>query len=66
MNKTLLSAFAISVAMASFGGIVVYPEYDARIERDYAYAVRVSQGPEKKRLVVYNHCESTADLSAST
>ena len=60
MNKTLLSAFAISVAMASSGGVVVYPEYDARIERDYAYAVRVSQGPEKKRLVVYNHCEKSA------
>lgn len=60
MNKTLLSAFAISAAMASFGGVVVYPEYDARIERDYAYAVRVSQGPEKKRLVVYNHCEKSA------
>lgn len=60
MNKTLLSAFAISAAMASFGGVVVYPEYDARIERDYAYVVRVSQGPEKKRLVVYNHCEKSA------
>lgn len=60
MNKTLLSAFAISAAMASSGGVVVYPEYDARIERDYAYAVRVSQGPEKKRLVVYNHCEKSA------
>lgn len=60
MNKTLLSAFAISAAMASFGGIVVYPEYDARIERDYAYVVRVWQGSEKKRLVVYNHCEKSA------
>ncbi|MBQ1345124.1 MAG: dockerin, partial [Kiritimatiellae bacterium] len=60
MNRTLLSAFAISAAMASFGGVVVYPEYDARIERDYAYVVRVSQGPEKKRLVVYNHCEKSA------
>ena len=45
MNKTLLSAFAISAAMVSFGGIVVYPEYDVRIERDYAYAVRVSHTP---------------------
>ena len=47
-------------ALVAFGGVVVYPEYDARIERDYAYAVRVSQGPEKKRLVVYNHCEKSA------
>ena len=60
MNKTLLSAFAISAAMASSGGVVVYPEYDARIERDYAYAVRVSQGAERRRLVVYNHCEKSA------
>ena len=47
-------------ALVAHGGVVVYPEYDARIERDYAYAVRVSQGPEKKRLVVYNHCEKSA------
>ena len=60
MNRTLLSAFAISAALASFGGIAVYPEYDARIERDHAYAVRVAQGAEKKRLVVYNHCEKSA------
>ena len=38
-----------SLEMA-FGGVVVYPEYDARIERDCAYAVRVSQGPEKKQI----------------
>jgi len=46
-------------ALDAHGGVVVYPEYDARIERDYAYAVRVWQGSEKKRLVVYNHCEKS-------
>ena len=50
----------MSAALAAFGGVVVYPEYDARIERDYAYVVRVWQGSEKKRLVVYNHCEKSA------
>ena len=38
----------------------MYPEYDARIERDYAYAVCVTQGAEQRRLVVYNHCEKSA------
>ena len=46
-------------SLAARGGIVVYPEYDARIERDYAYAVRVTQGGESKRLAVYNHCEKS-------
>ena len=46
-------------ALVAHGGVVVYPEYDARIERDYAYVVRVWQGSEKKRLVVYNHCEKS-------
>ena len=60
MKKTLLAALAASSAFAARGGITAYPEYDSRIERDYAYAVRVSQGQEKKRLVVYNHCEKSA------
>ena len=47
-------------ALVAHGGVVVYPEYDARIERDYAYVVRVWQGSENKRLVVYNHCEKSA------
>ena len=59
-RRPVLSAFAAIAACAAFGGIVVYPEYPAAIERDYAYAVRVSQGKEKKRLVVYNHCEKSA------
>ena len=64
MKTSRMISFLIVVASAfaaffAYGGIVVYPEYDARIERDYAYAVRVSQGAEKKRLVVYNHCEKS-------
>ena len=39
--------------------IVAYPEYPAQVERDYAYAVRVVQGGEKRRLAVYNHCEKS-------
>ena len=55
----LLAVAVTSAVLAARGGIVAYPEYDARIERDYAYAVRVSQGAERKRLVVYNHCEKS-------
>ena len=55
---SIVAAVALA-ALFAHGGIVVYPEYDARIERDYAYAVRVSQGAAKKRLVVYNHCEKS-------
>ena len=46
--------------LAVHGGIVAYPEYDARIERDHAYAVRVSQENESRKLTVYNHCEKSA------
>ena len=56
----LIVATTALAAHFAHGGIVAYPEYDARIERDYAYAVRVAQGAEKKRLVVYNHCEKSA------
>ena len=55
---TVLALFAV-VSLTSKAGIVVYPEYDARIERDNAYEVRVSQGSEKRQLTVYNHCEKS-------
>ena len=58
MKNELLSALTFSVAFAAFGGIVAYPEYPKEVERDYAYAVRVSQGAERRRLVVYNHSRS--------
>ena len=60
MKNELLSALTCSAAFAAFGGIVAYPEYPKEVERDYAYAVRVSQGAERRRLVVYNHCEKSA------
>lgn len=59
-TSRLIAATAAFAALAAHGRVVVYPEYDARIERDYAYAVYVTQGAEKKRLVVYNHCEKSA------
>ena len=59
MKNTLLSALTFSAAFAAFGGIVAYPEYPKEVERDYAYAVRVSQGVERRRLGVYNHCEKS-------
>ena len=58
-SRLVVAATALA-ALAAQGSVVVYPEYDARIERDYAYAVLVSQGAERKRLVVYNHCEKSA------
>ena len=60
MKNELLSALTFSAAFAAFGGIVAYPEYPKEVERDSAYAVRVSQGAERRRLVVYNHCEKSA------
>ena len=55
----LIPAAAACAALAAHGGVVAYPEYDARVERDYAYAVRVAQGSESRRLAVYNHCEKS-------
>ena len=39
--------------------LVVYPEYPEQIERDYAYAVTVTQGDSTTNLVVYNHTEKS-------
>ena len=58
-SSLLIVAAFVFAAFAAHGSIVVYPEYDARIERDYAYAVRVTQGRERRRLTVYNHCEKS-------
>ena len=38
----------------------VYPEYDARIERDYAYDVTVTQGNTVRALTCYNHTDVVA------
>ena len=58
-----IAAISVSAALcagtALRAGLVVYPEYPEQIERDYAYAVRVAQGDDKKMIPVYNHCEKS-------
>lgn len=39
--------------------LIVYPEFDARIERDYLYSVTVTQGEKSAALPVYNHTEAS-------
>ncbi len=39
--------------------LIIYPEYPKIIERDEAYAVRVTQGDRTERIPVYNHCEKS-------
>ena len=41
-TSRLIAVATVFAALAAFGGVVVYPGYDARIERDCAYAVRSS------------------------
>ena len=55
----LLAVCGGLAAMRAGADLVVYPEYPAGIERDFAYAVRVTQGETRKPLVVYNHCEKS-------
>ena len=40
--------------------VVVYPEYDERIERDYTYDVKVVQNGKSYDLTCYNHTDSVA------
>ena len=44
----------------NLGQLVAYPEYDARINRDYAYSVSVTKGNRTVDLVTYNHTDSVA------
>ncbi len=39
--------------------LIIYPEFDARIERDYLYSVSVTQGTQTATLPVYNHTEDS-------
>lgn len=39
--------------------LILYPEFDARIERDYLYTVRVTQGTRAETIPVYNHTEDS-------
>ncbi len=43
--------------------LIVYPEYDKRIERDYLYEVTVTQGENSFSLPCYNHCDSVSTSS---
>lgn len=39
--------------------LIIYPEFDKRIERDYLYSVSVTQGTRTEPLPVYNHTEDS-------
>lgn len=39
--------------------LIIYPEFDARIERDYLYRVTVTQGTRTEAIPVYNHTEDS-------
>lgn len=39
--------------------LIIYPEFDTRIERDYMYSVSVTQGDKTASLPVYNHTEDS-------
>lgn len=39
--------------------LIIYPEFDVRIERDYLYHVTVTQGMRTETLPVYNHTEDS-------
>ncbi len=59
MKQVAIAATLALAAFAARASLTVYPEYPKEIERDYTYLVRVVQGEEKRRLVVYNHCEKS-------
>lgn len=54
------NSYLMDVESSTGGKLVVYPEYDARIEHDYTYAVSVTQGKTTKNLTCYNHCDNVA------
>lgn len=41
------------------GPLIIYPEFDKRIERDYFYSVSVTQNEKTASLPVYNHVEAS-------
>ena len=59
-HDTVTDADFATYSVRPTTALVVYPEYPAAIERDYAYAVSVTQGSTTTNLVVYNHCEKSA------
>ena len=51
------------------GPLVIYPEFDARIQRDYLYSVSVTMGEQTASIPVYNHVEAsrtTRNISDTT
>ena len=54
LTLALAASLPCATALAS---VVVYPDYPEAIPRDYAYAVRVCQGQEKRAVTVYNRTE---------
>ena len=58
--KGALFAAASALVFSASAELVTYPDYPAQVERDWTYAVRVSQGDVQKRVQVYNHCEKSA------
>ena len=40
--------------------LIIYPEFDARVERDYMYSVSVTQGERTASLPVYSHTENSS------
>ena len=65
MNRTarhleLALLAAAMTAITASAELVKYPEYPSQIERDYAYAVTVTQkGGKSFAIPVYNHCEKS-------
>lgn len=59
MKKSSLLSLVLVLSLSASAAIVTYPEYPAAIPRDYAYAVRVTQGKAHKPLTVYNRTEKS-------
>ena len=58
--KTLCAVVALATLVPPlWADLVAYPEYPSQIQRDYAYAVRVTQGEKKVAVPVYNHTEQS-------
>ena len=60
--KILFPMLACLSALAANAAVMTYPEYPAAIPRDYAYAVSVVQGDERRPVVVYNRTEKSVLL----
>lgn len=59
MNYYVAAAASLLAVSTACADLVAYLEYPEQITRDYAYAVRVVQGKDRKIIPVYNHCEKS-------